>query len=55
MSWTVAAASELMEPESVLIDAARIAATTRPVRPEGMTSTTNVGKMESGTAKVRPS
>ena len=54
MSCVVAAASELIAPECALIVAARIAATINPRKPGGIESTTNVGKIESGTAKWRP-
>ena len=43
----VAAASELIAPECVLIVAARIAATINPSSPGGMFSTMNVGKIAS--------
>ena len=55
MSCVVAAASELIAPECVLIVAATIAATISPTSPCGMCSTMNVGKIWSGAGNVRPS
>ena len=54
MSCVVAAASELIVPECVLIVAATIAATMRPSRPGGMRSTMNVGKIWSAAGNSRP-
>jgi hypothetical protein len=48
MSCVVAAESEFNAPDTVLIAAARMAAMTRPVRPGGMTSMMNRGKIASG-------
>jgi hypothetical protein len=50
MSWVVDAAREFIAPECALIVAARTAATSNPLKPFGIESTTNVGKIESGTA-----
>ena len=52
--FSSAAASELMAPEWVLIVAARMAATMRPVRPDGIRSMMNVGKIASAAANGRP-
>jgi hypothetical protein len=54
MSCVVAAESELMAPECVLIVAAMIAATIRPTRPGGMCSMMKVGNTASAALNVLP-